>query len=63
MFVNENEYDIRKKYCPALRKNVIVKVYYGKNPPEECTEAEHCRERGGCRNEYLHSSERASHSL
>lgn len=63
MILNENEYEIRKKYCPALQKNVIVKVYYGKAPLEECTEAVRCRESGGCRNEYLHTYERASHSV
>lgn len=63
MFINENEYEIRKKYCPSQRKNVIVKVYHGASAREECTERTACESGGGCTNRYLHSSESASHSL
>ncbi len=63
MFINENEYEIRKKYCPSQRKNVIVKVYYGTSACEECTERSACEANGGCTNGYLQSSDRASHSL
>ena len=62
MFANENEYEIRKKYCPAQRKNVIVKVFYGAVISEECTEKSNCEANGGCTNEYLHSPDNSSHS-
>ena len=62
MVINENEYEIRKKYCPALRKNVIVKVFYREQAWEECTERAACDGAGGCRNQYLQSEERVSHS-
>lgn len=62
MLINENEYEIRKKYCPAQRKNVIVKVYHGAMDNEECTEQSLCQTTGGCRNEYLHTSDNSSHS-
>ncbi|MBO5221928.1 MAG: hypothetical protein J6C26_06420 [Clostridia bacterium] len=62
MLINENEYEVRKKYCPSLRKNVIIKVYYGAAHTEECTERSVCEGQGGCTNRYLHSDS-ASHSL
>ncbi len=62
MFINESEYEIRKKYCPAQRKNVIIKVFYGEFAREECLEHSACEEAGGCRNEYLHNSDKESHS-
>lgn len=62
MMINDNEYEIRKKYCPAQRKNIIVKVFYGKTTCEECLERSECDKTGGCRNEYLHSSDKTSHS-
>lgn len=62
MVINENEYEIRKKYCPSRRKNVIVKVFHGNGESEECTERTVCEADGGCSNQYLHSSDNASHS-
>lgn len=55
--MNQNEYEIRKKYCPAKQKNVIVKVYHTEGNPEECTEQSECLKDGGCQNQYLHSSD------
>ncbi len=63
MILNENEYEIRKKYCPSLGKNVIVKVYFGEQSEEECTERTICEAGGGCTNPYLQSTDNASHSL
>lgn len=63
MFCHETEYEICKKYCPALQKNVIIKVYHGVMQNEECTEQDLCSATGGCRNEYLHSADNSSHSL
>ena len=58
----ENEYEVRKKYCPALRKNVIVKVRFGESGKEECTEQGNCDRRGGCANPYF-QRDSSSHSL
>ncbi len=63
MFIIENGYEIRKKYCPSQRKNVMVKVYYGPSAREECTEQSTCEATGGCSNHYLHSANRISNSL
>lgn len=62
MYRNESEYEVRKKYCPALRRNVIIKVFFGEFAREECIENPFCKELGGCKNQYLHSSDRESHS-
>ncbi len=62
MFVNENQYEIRKKYCPSQQKNVIVRVYFGEFAHEECTELTNCQANGGCTNDYLQSEDRTSHS-
>ena len=62
MAIYENEYEVRKKYCPALRKNVIVKVGFGTNRREECTERQFCDRQGGCANPYF-QGESSSHSL
>lgn len=50
------DYDVRKKYCPAKQKNVVVKVHHP-GGAEECTERQGCETDGGCRNAYLHSAE------
>ncbi len=49
----ENQYEIRKKYCPARMRNVIIKVYFGERIREECTETRDCETLGGCTNLYL----------
>lgn len=62
MFVNENEYEVRKKYCPSHKKNVFVRVYHGASPREECSERDNCIANGGCTNLYLQSEDKESHS-
>lgn len=59
MAYSENDFEVRKKYCPSLRKNVIVKVQFGPVPREECTERIFCE--GGCTNPYL-QRDSSSHS-
>ena len=61
MFYGENDYEVRKKYCPSLRKNVIVKVQFGPTRQEECTERAFCEEQGGCTNPYA-QRDSSSHS-
>ncbi len=53
MTTDENQYEIRKKYCPSRKKNVIIKVYFEQGPREECTERQGCEALGGCTNRYL----------
>lgn len=62
MFVNENEYEIRKKYCPSYKRNVFVRVYHGVTVREECSERDNCNAKGGCTNAYLQSEDKESHS-
>ncbi|MBO5213815.1 MAG: hypothetical protein J6B86_03490 [Clostridia bacterium] len=62
MFRSENQYEIRKKYCPSRQKNVIIRVYFGECAHEECTEFSRCQANGGCTNGYLQSVDKASHS-
>ncbi len=63
MMIHENEYEIRKKYCPSQGKNVIVKVFFGNSSGEICTEQGTCDANGGCTNRYLQSPDNSSHSL
>ncbi|MBQ5742768.1 MAG: hypothetical protein IIV79_01080 [Clostridia bacterium] len=61
--MNETNYEIRKKYCPSQKKNVIIKVFFGECGGEICTERGICDANGGCTNRYLHSMDSSSHSL
>ena len=63
MEFHQNEFDIRKRYCPSVKKNVIVKIYYGECAGEICTEHHLCEANGGCTNRYLQPEDRSSHSL
>lgn len=48
-----NEYYVIKKYCPAVRSNVIMKVAHDHNHTEFCTQNGECEKTGGCQNTYM----------
>ena len=51
---NKKNYEIRKKYCPAMRQNVIFKVFETDDiKKEECINMKICGENGGCKNSYI----------
>lgn len=49
----EKKYEIKKKYCPAFRQNVIFKVYEDGSVKESCINEELCRRNEGCKNAYI----------
>jgi superoxide dismutase len=49
----KNEYYVIKKYCPAVRSNVVMKVAHDHNHTEYCTNREECQKTGGCQNSYM----------
>lgn len=52
---NFQNFTIRKKYCPAMRQNIIFKVFKDDAIREECINKEICEKNGGCKNSYINN--------
>ena len=43
-----HDYSIKKKYCPALRQNVVFKVENNAEHKEYCMNSQYCQANDNC---------------